>query len=110
MGININQTSFPDHIRNVVSLKQITGKDWDVIELAKELCRHVQKRYEQLLKGDDLLQEYNDRLFKKGQTVKLRKGSRVFECQIKEVTLQGELVVVTGVEERFSFGEVQWVL
>jgi len=109
MGININQTSFPDNIRNAVSLKQITGKDWQVVELAKDLCTHVQNRYVQLLAGKNLLEEYNLHLFKKGQTVKFKKESRVFEGLVKEVNASGELVVMTAVEERFSFGEIEWV-
>ena len=108
MGVNINQTSFPENIRNAVSLKQITGKDHDVIELAKELCAHVQSRYSQLLAGNHLLQEYNQQLFKKGSTVTLKKGNRVFEARIKEVTATGELVVITSMEEQFGFGEIEW--
>ena len=110
MGININQTSFPGHINNAVSLKQITGKDWDVIALAKELCGHVQNRYRQLQDGIDLLPSYNNHLYKKGQTAKLKKGSRVFEGLIKEVNALGELIVMTTIEERFNFGEIQWVM
>jgi BirA family transcriptional regulator, biotin operon repressor / biotin---[acetyl-CoA-carboxylase] ligase len=110
MGININQTAFSESIRNAVSLKQITGKDWDVVALAKELCGYVQNRYEQLLAGNDLLQEYNERLYKKGQNVKFKQGSRVFEGMVKEVNFMGELVVLTAIEEHFDFGEVEWVL
>jgi len=109
MGININQTSFPGNIRNAVSLKQITGKDWQVVELAKDLCTHVQNRYTQLLAGNNILEEYNLHLFKKGQTVKFKKESRVFEGLVKEVNESGELVVMTAVEEHFSFGEIEWV-
>ena len=110
MGININQTSFPENIRNAVSLKQITGKDWQVIELAKELCAHVQNRYTQLLADKNLLEEYNLHLFKKGQTVKFKKENRVFEGMVKEVTASGKLVVITSMEEQFGFGEVEWIL
>ena len=110
MGININQTSFPDSIRNAVSLKQITGKDWQAVELAKDLCTHVQNRYMQLLSGKNLLEEYNLHLFKKGQTVKFKKESRVFEGMVKEVNASGELVVMSTMEERFGFGEIEWVL
>ena len=109
MGININQTAFPDNIRNAVSLKQITGREYDAIELSKELARHVQSRYEQLLAGHDLPKEYNEHLFKKGQTVTFRKGSRVFEGLVKEVTATGELVVMTALEELFSVGQIEWV-
>ena len=110
MGININQTVFPENIRNAVSLKQITGKDWSVIELAQELCTHTLNRYDQLLAGNNPLQEYNNQLFKKGQTAVFKKGSRVFEAKVKEVDMAGELVLITASEEHFSFGELEWVL
>lgn len=110
MGININQTFFPADIRNAVSLKQITGKDHDVIELAKELCGHVQNRFEQLLTGKNLLQQYNDHLFKKEQTVTFKKGTRVFEGVVKGVNNWGELIVMTALEEHFGFGEIEWLL
>ncbi len=110
MGININQTVFPEGARNPVSLKQITGRHWDVVALAKELCSHVQQRFEQVLAGKDLLQEYNEHLYKRGQTAKFKKGSRVFEGIVKYVNEQGELVVQTATEEFFSFGEIEWVI
>jgi BirA family biotin operon repressor/biotin-[acetyl-CoA-carboxylase] ligase len=110
MGININQTVFPEEIRDAVSLKQITGRDWDVIQLAKELCEHVMKRYEQVQGESDWLQEYNNRLYKKNQPVKFRKGNRVFEARVKEVNSLGELVLDTGIEEHFGFGEIEWIL
>jgi BirA family biotin operon repressor/biotin-[acetyl-CoA-carboxylase] ligase len=77
--------------------------------LAKELCGNVQNRYAELLAGNDLLQPYNERLYKRGQTVKFRKGSRVFEGLVKQVNAQGELVIQTATEECFGFGEVEWV-
>ncbi len=110
MGININQTAFPENLRNPVSLKQITGRDWDAITLAGELCSHVQQRYQQLLAGEDLLQAYNEQLYKKGQKAKFKKGSRVFEALVKQVNEQGALLVQTATEEMFSFGEIEWVI
>jgi len=110
IGININQTVFPDEIRNVVSLKQITGRDWEVVELAKELCERVMQRHEKMQTDSDWLQEYNDRLYKKDQTVKFRKGNRVFEAKVKAVNGLGELVLDTGLDEYFEFGEIEWVL
>ena len=41
IGINVNQTHFPDHLPNPVSLKQITGRQSEVITLARELCSHI---------------------------------------------------------------------
>jgi BirA family transcriptional regulator, biotin operon repressor / biotin---[acetyl-CoA-carboxylase] ligase len=110
MGININQTIFPDALTNPVSLKQITGKEWDVIELAKLLCSYLQKRYDQLFQNSDLLKAYNQRLYKVNQTVRLKKGSRVFEGTIKNVNAEGLLTVASSTEEQFTLGEIEWIL
>ncbi len=110
MGININQTKFPEGIRNAVSLKQITGADWDILVLAKDLCSKVLKRSENTKENNNWLHEYNQHLYKRNQVVKLRKGSRVFEAMIKGVEESGMLVIDTGIEERLDFGSIEWVL
>jgi BirA family biotin operon repressor/biotin-[acetyl-CoA-carboxylase] ligase len=48
IGININQTLFPAQVANAVSLKQITGKTYNVVDLAKELCSFIEIRWQQL--------------------------------------------------------------
>src|SRR4051812_423855 len=49
IGININQTKFDSVVVNAISLKQITGKTYDPVQLAKELCGHLNQRYNQLI-------------------------------------------------------------
>jgi len=41
IGININQVSFADDIKNAISLKQVTGNSFDQIDLAKKLCLSI---------------------------------------------------------------------
>ncbi|NCT95148.1 MAG: biotin--[acetyl-CoA-carboxylase] ligase [Chitinophagaceae bacterium] len=112
MGININQTSFPEQQGRPVSLRQITGKRFDPVALARELCGYLQERWQQLQNGEAeaLLEEYNRHLFLAGETVKLKKGSRVFQCRIQSVNQFGELCVEGAAEDRFRFGEVVWLL
>src|SRR5205085_12114128 len=45
IGININQTNFPDRLKNPVSLKLIVGKEFNPVGLAKELCSFVDHFY-----------------------------------------------------------------
>ncbi len=110
IGLNINQTQFPGSLANPVSLRQITGREWEVQELVKELCRCLQHRYRQLEQTNSFPADYNRVLYKRGASVKLKKGTRVFDAVIQGVTADGELVTMTGVEEKFGFGEVQWVI
>jgi BirA family biotin operon repressor/biotin-[acetyl-CoA-carboxylase] ligase len=112
IGININQVSFPRELPNPVSLKQITGKHFDTIEMAKEVCRYSEKYFRMLMNKDfDTIHGlYNSILYKKDQTVKLKKGNRVFEATIKYVLSSGELVVQHAAEEVFRVGDVEWVI
>jgi len=111
-GININQTRFPDAARNPVSLKQITGRSFSAVELARELGACLEARYQQLIKDntDALLEEYNQRLYRRDQPVRLKKDQAVFETTIKGVTPTGELITRDTLERRFGFGEVEWLI
>lgn len=110
IGLNINQTSFPEHLQHAVSLKQITGKSFDVIELTKRLCEYLEKCYQQLKNNsaENLIDAYNKQLFKLNEEVKLKKGSIILPCSIKRVNNAGELLTHEG--HVFKFGEVEWVI
>lgn len=112
IGININQTLFPEGLVNPVSLKQITGKTFNSVILARELCTIINSRFHFLLRDgfDAILQEYNDHLYKKHESVKLRKDSRVFDAVIDSVAADGTLTVTHALPETFTSGEVEWIL
>jgi BirA family biotin operon repressor/biotin-[acetyl-CoA-carboxylase] ligase len=113
IGININQTAFDEHLRNPVSVKQITGKDWDIIELAKELCACLEQRYLILTTKNNtnkILEEYSTVLYKLNEKVRLKKDNAVFETVIKGVTPEGRLLTKDTMERTFDFGEIEWVL
>jgi BirA family transcriptional regulator, biotin operon repressor / biotin---[acetyl-CoA-carboxylase] ligase len=112
IGININQTRFNNNLPNPVSLKQITGKHFNVVELAKELCNCVAVWYNMLLenKMDLLLENYNNHLYKKEKTATLKKGNIKFNCTIKQVNILGELEVENGLQNSFKFGEIEWMI
>ncbi len=117
IGININQTAFSSELPNPVSLKQITGKDFDVIELAKELCSYIETYFQKLMVKDyyDIYYRYVDNLYKLNSMVKLKKGDETFEAIIKSVSPFGKLIVHRLLDEdlkitEFDFGEVEWII
>ena len=112
IGVNVNQSNFDDNLKNAVSLRQITGKSFDKIVLARELQQAVLKRFGQL-QADmfaPMLKEYNQLLFCLEKKTKLKKGSMVFDTTIKAVTEHGQLITMDTIERQFDFGEVNWVL
>ena len=111
IGININQTIFSKDLPNPVSLKQITGGNFKSVELAKKLCHVFDINFQLLVSGkfEQLFTFYQHHLYKKDEKVKLKKGSRVFEALIKGVADSGQLITQHSIEERFDFGEVEWL-
>jgi BirA family transcriptional regulator, biotin operon repressor / biotin---[acetyl-CoA-carboxylase] ligase len=110
IGINVNQTVFNKELTKAVSLKQITGKTFDTIALAKELHELVMKKLAEERISNKILQQYNQHLYKINELVTLRKNGVKFETIIKEVSAQGRLITVDAIEREFNFGEVEWVL
>ncbi|MBI2730689.1 MAG: biotin--[acetyl-CoA-carboxylase] ligase [Sphingobacteriales bacterium] len=112
IGININQTNFPESLPNPVSLKQITGKDRVSFQLAEELHRAVLNRTDQLkAEGfQPIYQSYQSHLYKMNQLQKFKKQNRVFEAIVKDVSPCGQLVVQHATEESYDFGEIEWVI
>ncbi len=111
IGININQTAFADELHNATSLKSITAKRYEVVELA----RHLQYSILNELKNPSIeifgksLPYYNAHLYKKGELVKLKKRNAIFETCIKEVNSFGQLITEDVMERVFEFGEVSWI-
>ena len=111
IGLNVNQTEFPELEDLAISLKLITGLEYDPIELSKALCDKLQSRYEQLLDGqqDKIMNDYNGQLYKKDEQVRLRKENVVFETTVTHVSRNGQLHTRDAMERSFDFGEVEWI-
>jgi BirA family biotin operon repressor/biotin-[acetyl-CoA-carboxylase] ligase len=112
LGININQLTFDPEIANAVSLKQLTGKNYDAIKLSAELHEIILSKIGELEKGNftKLFEDYNKKLFCLNKTVKLRKGNVVFETTIIGVSRSGKLITKDAIERRFDFDEVEWLI
>jgi BirA family biotin operon repressor/biotin-[acetyl-CoA-carboxylase] ligase len=111
IGINVNQTDFGELGTRAVSFKQITGKHFDPLLLAKELCDMVEEKF-QLLKvnAPRIIAKYKAGLYKLNERVKLKKDNRVFEAKFVDVTIDGQMLVRHSVEEKFAVGEVEWMI
>ncbi|MDB5205459.1 MAG: biotin--[acetyl-CoA-carboxylase] ligase [Flavisolibacter sp.] len=111
IGVNINQTAFDNVAIKAVSLKQITGKDFEPVQLAKELCTFLENAFDTLHQsGETIIDAYKKNLFRLGETGTFRKEGRAFTGTITDVTTYGQLVVQGAVEEKFNVGEIEWVI
>ena len=109
IGININQVEFATHLLNPVSLKQITGKHFDVLETAKKLCGFIEQRCT-APDETNVLKTYNEVLYKCGEVVRLKKGNIVFDTVVHAVSGDGQLHTKDVTDRQFQFGEVEWII
>ncbi|HVG40878.1 MAG TPA: hypothetical protein VM888_04635, partial [Chitinophagaceae bacterium] len=111
VGINVNQTYFGDLENKAVSLKQITGKEYDALEMAKELSAYLLSSYDNFKRApSSVIEQYHQHLYKLNEEATFKKDSRVFNATVKGVTSEGQLKVEHGLEELFEVGSVEWLL
>lgn len=112
IGINVNQVVFDSALPNPVSLKQITGKDFDAAEMGIALCQSLENRYQELhtVGIGAIMQQYQQVLYKIHEPVTLKKGTILFETTIQGVSDNGRLLTKDVIEREFDFGEVEFII
>lgn len=114
-GLNLNQTEFLSDAPNPISLKMLTGKDYDLKTAVEAVAFHLE-RYLYLLERFEplhplfmrLLWRYDRKLHKFHD----KKLDEVIEARIAEVAPDGVLTLVTGEGEwrNYFFKEVEFIL
>ncbi len=110
MGLNINEYFNEFTYTKPISLIEITEKEYPVVEMAQTLHSLIVTNLEKELSNEDIMNDYNERLYKKNQTVALLYQNNIIHTTIKEVTQEGKLITHDSIIRAFDFGEVQWQL
>jgi len=110
IGLNISQVNFGDN-KKAISLAQITGKEYDIIIMAKELIGYIHAAFNQLiLDSTELARYYHKHLYKLNEKVQFKTKDKTFEGVIKGVSENGLLIVqYNEKEEHYRAGEVEWI-
>ncbi len=110
IGININQEVFYSDAPNPVSLKNLTGQEYDLTRMLDLLCEQLDKRYCSLLRREQLLieKEYEQSLYRRKIWSNYGDHLIEFEGRITSVERDGKLVIETrdGLLRGFYFKEV----
>lgn len=112
IGINLISLAFPDSLPNPVSLRQITGREYDPKEMALKLCTLAGQWYERLhYEGFGPVHAYyQQQLYKKGEAVRFRQGARSFVATVSGVSETGRLQLEHGLPGEYDFGELEWLI
>ena len=105
VGLNINQERFLSDVPNPVSLKQITGMNYDTEAILKELVQNILYRYEGLKDGDteSMIRMYHEALYCKTGIHRYEDKEGIFYASIDRVSDDGFLHLITNRNEERSY-------
>ncbi len=112
IGLNVNQTAFPDWVPNPTSLALLTGREFVLEPLLQQLLRCIEARYNELMSGRDPEPEYLEHLLNLGVPARYIYNEKEINATITGVDPHGRLQLTTSDGHRLSCGmkEVQFVL
>lgn len=85
IGLNINQTHFPDWVPNPISLRQILQTDYDLKALMFEICGHIEQWYIKLKQGN--LSQLNDAYLRALYKLKISGNFKVQDTVIEGILI-----------------------
>ncbi|MBC7937070.1 MAG: biotin--[acetyl-CoA-carboxylase] ligase [Rhizobacter sp.] len=112
IGINVNQTMFSGDLNKAVSLKEVSGKEqFEPQRLASELHEYMLEIINTATEASfpEIMERYNSLLYKKEESVKLKKDNAVFSTTVRSVNSYGQLLTSDSMDRTFNFGEVEWI-
>lgn len=111
-GININQDSFPPELPNPVSLKLITGREYNIKDILSDLCRLSDLWYTRLRNGhyDQIDAAYRARLYRLNYPSEFIAGAGSIRGKIKGVDTYGRLIIrlKDGSTGMYGFNEISF--
>lgn len=111
IGLNVNQTEWVSDAPNPVSLKMLTGREWDVEKLTDSIMDRLRDRLEHV--DDKILHEqYMARLFRREGYHPYRNKEGDFWARIADVDAFGRLILEmqNGEKRTCLLKQVQYLL
>jgi BirA family transcriptional regulator, biotin operon repressor / biotin---[acetyl-CoA-carboxylase] ligase len=114
IGLNLNQMEFSSNAPNPVSLKMITGVEYNITDAAGELRQIFMELYQQLKTGAyyEIDSAYFTNLFRSNTWEWYKEGERLHEARIVGIGEYGQLLLEnrTGQINSYFFKEIQFVI
>jgi len=112
IGLNINQLTFSGNLLNPVSLRQVTGKIYDLETTLTSLCLKIDHRYQQLRNQEfrQIDENYTQLLYQHGLWSRYSDKEGDFEGRILGIDQIGRLLIETssGKINKYHFKEVSF--
>ncbi|WP_243347987.1 biotin--[acetyl-CoA-carboxylase] ligase [Parabacteroides sp. FAFU027] len=113
IGLNVNQELFVSSAPNPVSMKQITGREFNLEALLNELLQSIFSQYLKLIQDEDgdIRFRYLNSLYRRDGFHKYADANGEFMARIEKVSQTGRLCLITdsGEQREYYFKEVSFV-
>ncbi|MDP4223447.1 MAG: biotin--[acetyl-CoA-carboxylase] ligase [Bacteroidota bacterium] len=113
IGLNVNQEKFPLDVPNAVSLKMLTGKDYNTEACLKKLAADLDRRYMKILSGKQaaIRNDYTSSMYLFMEWYNFMTDQGPVYGRIISVDTSGRLMIEDEYEKihRFSFREVSFM-
>jgi BirA family biotin operon repressor/biotin-[acetyl-CoA-carboxylase] ligase len=98
IGVNINETSFPASLPDAISLRMLTGRDYDPDTLLETLTTHLLSHLQRIDNEEleTLQRNYEERLYRRGETSLFRTEQGTLKAVITGIDEWGRLLLTTG--------------
>ena len=107
VGINLNILEFGD--LNAISLKAVSGKDYDKLECLKSIINKIKEYIYKFYRGEWnlILGEINEKNYLKNKEIKFIGVDRIYDGVVKGINNEGELILEEkGKNYNLRIGEV----
>lgn len=110
IGLNVNQTTFVSDAPNPVSLKQITGEEYDIERLMNQLLEAVQTVLNE--PEQDVWAYYKAHLYRREGFWPFEDKNGRFEAAIQDVLPTGEIVLkdINGQIRQYEFKQIKYII
>lgn len=112
VGINLNQTQFPDWIPNPISIKDLTQKNVAPESVMQKMCEMIEMRYLQLKNGqfEKIRYDYRAVQYQLGTISLYRSEKTTWAGMITGISPEGKLIVErNGHPKEFGFKEIAYL-
>jgi BirA family biotin operon repressor/biotin-[acetyl-CoA-carboxylase] ligase len=114
IGLNLNQEKFMSDAPNPISLKQLTGKNYNIENVVSEILEFIQGWYSKMHAGNytAIDSAYFSNLFRRDEWSKYSKDGIQFEAKIVGIGEFGQLQLEKrdGLISEFVFKEIEFVI
>ena len=113
IGVNVNQIDLKSDAPNPVSLRNITGENYNLDDCLTDLIACIEHRYLLLKSKQDnvINSDYLNALYKFQSYSKFKSKIKIFEAKITGVSEFGKLILENRENEKFEFNfkEVEFI-